>query len=139
MALSDWLKGLVIFVMVFAGIFTFINLNASNYNYPQYNSPVPNKVMKDVQDFSNNMQQKIQNLQTSSGIMVVLDYFGVAFTGTIEILKLFVSTLPNTIILVVNWLSIELGLPSWFVSGIIVIGLISIMSYIIYILMKVKL
>ncbi len=139
MALSDWLKGLVIFVMVFAGIFTFINLNASNYNYPQYSSHIPNRVMKDVQDFSNTMQQKIQNLQTSSGIMIVLDYFGVAFTGTIEILKLFISTLPNTIILVVNWLAVELGLPSWFVSGVIVIGLISIMSYIIYILMKVKL
>jgi hypothetical protein len=139
MALSDWLKGLVIFVMVFTGIFTFINLNASNYGYQQYNNPVANRVMNDVQDFSNTMQQKIQNLQTSSGIMIVLDYFGVAFTGTIEILKLFITTLPNTIILVINWLAIELGLPSWFVSGIIVIGLISIISYIIYILMKVKL
>jgi hypothetical protein len=139
MALSDWLKGLVIFVMVFAGIFTFINLNASNYGYQQYINPIPARVMKDVQDFSNTMQQKIQNLQTSSGIMVVLDYFGVAFTGTIEILKLFITTLPNTIILVINWLAVELGLPSWFVSGIIAIALISIMSYIIYILMKVRL
>jgi hypothetical protein len=139
MALSDWLKGLVIFVMVFAGIFTFINLNALNYGYRQYNNPVADRVMNDVQDFSNTMQQKIQNLQTASGIAIIMEGFGVAFTGTIEILKLFITTLPNTIILVINWLAVELGLPSWFVSGTIVIGLISIMSYIIYILMKAKL
>jgi hypothetical protein len=76
MALSDYIKGIVIFFMAFTGIFTFINLNASKYNLPTYENTLADRVMSDVRDFNDKLNQKIHNLQSSSGIVVVATFRG---------------------------------------------------------------
>jgi len=113
-------------------------MEASNYNKQEYNNPIINRVMTDVQKFSSDMTAKVEKLETSSGIAIILDYFGVAFSGVIDMIKLFVKTVPNTIVLTLNWLSTEIGLPNWFVAGIITISFITIISYIVLMLLKVR-
>ena len=137
--LSDYLKGLVIFFMVFMGIFTFINVNAGKFGYQSYNNPIVNKVLSDTQQISSQMEQEMRNLQTSSGITLILDYFGVAFSGTINILKLFITTLPTTILALITNLTTTLSLPSWVSTGLFMLFLISVISLIIFVLMKVRL
>lgn len=137
--LSDYLKGLVIFFMVFSGIFTFININLLNYGYQSYNNPVVNRVLEDTKKISSEMEKEIMNLQTSSGITIILDYFGVAFSGTINILKLFITTLPLTIIALITNITTIFSLPSWVSTGLILLFTITIISLIIFVLMKVRL
>jgi len=138
MALSDYIKGIVIFFMAFTGIFTFINLNASKYNLPTYENTLADKVMSDVRSFNDKLNEKIHNLQSSSGIVVVATFVDLVFTGIVEISKMSLSTLPNTILLIADYLSVELGLPSWVLVGVITIAFISMISYVIYLIFKVK-
>jgi hypothetical protein len=70
--------------------------------------------------------------------LLLLHFVDLVFTGIVEISKMSLSTLPNTILLIADYLSVELGLPSWVFVGVITIAFISMISYVIYLIFKVK-
>ncbi|MEM4461026.1 MAG: hypothetical protein QXY70_02725 [Nanopusillaceae archaeon] len=135
METSQILISIIIFVMIFSGIFTFINSNFANWGLNYENEDFA-KIMQKIKENEEKQLERIQKLSSPSWIDRILSAFDTLFGGMWDIIRTtFIDTPAIISSLLTNF---PIPIPGWFTTGIIAILTIILVSLGVYLIFKVK-
>ncbi|MEM4039214.1 MAG: hypothetical protein QXS58_01310 [Thermoplasmata archaeon] len=135
METSQILISIIIFVMIFSGIFTFINSNFANWGLNYENEDFV-KIMQKIKENEEKQLERIQKLSSPSWIDRILSAFDTLFGGMWDIIRTtFIDTPAIISSLLTNF---PIQIPGWFTTGIIAILTIILVSLGVYLIFKVK-
>lgn len=136
MRLSSFIISMFVFAMVVMGMFTSFNQIFAYYNFGQYSNPEVEKLLKQINSTQSQIESKVKNIKSSTGIVAILDTLSFIFVDTINVLK---DGISMVFVLFSNLNSIlaqTLSIPSWFTAWLLGIAIASIAFLIIKALVK---
>ncbi|MEM2489074.1 MAG: hypothetical protein QXV56_04195 [Thermoplasmata archaeon] len=135
MEVSQILIAIIIFVMIFSGIFTFINSNFANWGL-NYENEKFMEIMQKIKENEERQLERIQKLSSPSWIDKILSAFDTLFGGMWDIIRtIFIDTPEIISALLIDF---PIPIPGWFATGIITILTIILVSLGVYLIFKVK-
>lgn len=117
MKISNLVISILVFVLFSLSLFTFLNSNLVLNVEDRELRTILNKTEK----FTNSINEKLQATQQGSGFLLDLNFFSFIFFSVVDTLKFSLIEIPNILLLIINYIAMNLGIPSFVVAILITI------------------